>query len=149
MKRVIYFGGTFAAQNVFNLYHERLKVKNKIYETYPDVFTVLDPLRGKASNLVVGGDTTTEMIYASGNFTPNEIMARDLNDITRADILLMEMKAPSIGSSCEIMYAWQRQKMIIVVSTNPAVIYHPWVNAIAAKIIPSMDDAIDYLSYLL
>lgn len=49
--------------------------------------------------------------------TAEAIIKRDLQDINRADILLVEMDhkdKPYIGTSMEIRYAWERKKEIIL-----------------------------------
>jgi len=135
INKSIYFAGTFAGRNLKELCEERLEIVKKIEAMGIKVY---DPLRDKAKLDAVAMEVAKQ-------FSPNEIVYRDLDDINRADYVLAIFTNPSIGTSCEMMYAWDRHKMIVIVSDNPAVVEHPWVKIFATKIFPTIDEALEYM----
>jgi len=59
----------------------------------------------------------------------NEIVELDKIDIADSDIILVNHPKPSVGTSMEILYAWQLSKTIIVVypegmKLSPWLVYH-------------------------
>jgi len=71
-------------------------------------YSVLDPTDGK--------DLDDPNVNIS-TFTPAEIVESDKAMIDKSDILLVEISRkdiPYIGTSMEILYAWERGKKIIV-----------------------------------
>lgn len=100
-----------------------------------EIYTI-DPCRRKA-------------IYDPKLFTPNEIVFRDLKDVENADLLLVNInllgdKLP-IGTVMEVMYAWTLQKPVVVVSTDPRIINHPWLIAMSVRIFSDLKEACDYI----
>lgn len=98
--------------------------------------SVIDPCRSKAT-------------YDSKYFTVNEILFRDLKDVDVADVILVnfllkEDKLP-IGTVAEIMYAWTKQKPVVIVSRDPRIVEHPWIRALSVKIFSTLDEAMDYV----
>jgi len=75
-----------------------------------------------------------------------EIVEDDKKYIDQSDILLVNHLKPSVGTSMEILYAWERGKHIVIISgdeeRNPWMIYH------SHKICVSLDDAISYVKNL-
>jgi len=55
-----------------------------------------------------------------------EIVENDKIDIDNSDILLVNYVKPSVGTSMEILYAWERKKPIILVCEKDAVL-SPWL----------------------
>ena len=90
-----------------------------------------------------------EMVYKTGGFLPNEIVHRDLSDILNSDIVILHMRKPSIGSSCELMFANMHKKIILIISENPDVTGHPWINSLASKVFSNEEEVIDYLGWYL
>lgn len=59
----------------------------------------------------------------------DEIVELDKKDIDDSDALLVNHPKPSVGTSMEVLYAWERNKLIVVVvpkgsSISPWMIYH-------------------------
>jgi hypothetical protein len=135
INKTLYYGGTFSGYNLLELDKERQKTREKLNS---HGFKVLDPMRG-GKNLNALAETANEF------FSPNEIVHRDLRDIDRSEIVLLEMKKASIGSSCELMYSSLNKKIIIIISEEPSVINHFWVQSLATKILPDIDSTIDHL----
>ncbi len=98
---------------------------------------VIDPCRGKNG------------VYEPGFHSPNEILLRDLRDVDEADIILVNMnligdKLP-IGTVSEIMYGWTKQKPVVIISEDPRIIAHPWLVAMSVKILPTVQESLDYI----
>jgi nucleoside 2-deoxyribosyltransferase len=70
-----------------------------------------------------------------------EIVELDKIDVIEADIILVNYDKPSVGTSMEVLYAWERGKRVIVVCREDAVI-SPWLRYHAHHIVHSFDDAI-------
>lgn len=85
----------------------------------------LDPLRGK---------------YAMADWSalsPTEVVVRDLQDIQRSHIVLavmMKYEDTSFGTPCEIMYAWQRDIPIILITDERYLADHFWTKGLCSKI---------------
>lgn len=92
-------------------------------------YYVLDPVRDR------GPEDTTK-----------DIVERDLWDIGRTDILLVEMDHPDrayIGTAMEIRYAWERKKEIILWG-NANRDSH-WLKYHATAWFGSLEEALEYL----
>jgi len=102
---------------------------------------VLNPLRGKAIS-------STDMDFMP--YEANEIVHRDENDVDRSDILFAYMLKPSIGTSMEIYRAREICKIpVVVVSDNPAIYKHYWIQNKATKIVRSIEEGIDFVQHWL
>jgi translation initiation factor 2B subunit (eIF-2B alpha/beta/delta family) len=64
-------------------------------------------------------------------------------DIDLATHILAHYVQPSVGTSMEIIYAWERNKPVLVV-TSPKIKLSPWLSY-HSKIFYSFQDAIDNL----
>ena len=131
---IVYLGGTFPkhSKRAFDLcveHHSKISAKLQGYG-----YKIITPLRGK------GG---------SEGYEPNEIVHRDEFDLDRADIMICLMVEPSIGSSMEIYRAREISQIpVIVVTNNPEVSNHYWIQAKATKVVKTINEAIDFLSWL-
>jgi nucleoside 2-deoxyribosyltransferase len=70
-----------------------------------------------------------------------EIVELDKIDVADADIILVNYDKPSVGTSMEVLFAWQIGKRVIVVCRDDAVI-SPWLRYHAHHICHSWDDAL-------
>ena len=98
-------------------------------------YGVLDPTIGK--------DFSDPNINTTA-YTPKQIVETDKAMIKRADILLVEMSRddiPYIGTSMEILYAWERGKEIIVWGGSESY----WVRYHASRIFKTLSEALDYI----
>jgi nucleoside 2-deoxyribosyltransferase len=74
------------------------------------------------------------------------IVEGDKADIDESTVMLVNYDKPSVGTSMEILYAWERgKKVIIVVDPAPGVRISPWLIYHSHKIFLSFADALDYL----
>lgn len=72
-----------------------------------------------------------------------EIVELDKIDVSRSDIILVNYTRPSVGTSMEILYAWERGKLIIVVSRGGERI-SPWLRYHAHALVTSFADALAF-----
>ena len=70
-----------------------------------------------------------------------EIVELDKIDVAESDILIVNYDKPSVGTSMEVLYAWQIGKRIIVVCREDANI-SPWLRYHSTHIVHNFDDAI-------
>lgn len=99
-------------------------------------FQVLSPIRGKVM------DTEVDSLYEV-----NEIVDRDLWDISRSDIIIASPSHQSIGTWMEIFYAaYVRHIPVILIAKQDSFIAkHYWTRKFATKIVPDIESAIDYV----
>lgn len=69
-----------------------------------------------------------------------EIVELDKIDVANSDVIIVSYEKPSVGTSMEILYAWERGKPIVVVARPDAVI-SPWMRYHSHKIVNSYADA--------
>lgn len=85
----------------------------------------LDPLRGKYT------------MQDWQSLSANEVVIRDLQDIDRAHVVLavmMKYEDSSFGTPCEIMYAWQRQIPVILITNERYLANHFWTKSLCSNI---------------
>ncbi len=76
----------------------------------------------------------------------NEIVEFDLQDVRDADILLVNYCKPSIGTAMEVFYAGHDLgKFIVAFSPFPFHECSPWMVRYCTKILPSLEEACDYI----
>jgi nucleoside 2-deoxyribosyltransferase len=76
-----------------------------------------------------------------------EIVENDKADIDGCDALLVNYVKPSVGTSMEVLYAWERGKRVVVVAA-PGIPISPWLRYHAALIYPTFTEAINALNGL-
>lgn len=73
-----------------------------------------------------------------------EIVELDKIDVTNSDVLLVNYDRPSVGTSMEILYAWERGKLVVVVA-KPDERISPWLRYHAHAIRHSVADALTFI----
>lgn len=73
-----------------------------------------------------------------------EIVELDKIDVASCDVLLVNYDKPSVGTSMEVLYAWERGKQVIVVCRKDTNL-SPWMRYHAHKIVHSFDEALESL----
>lgn len=75
-----------------------------------------------------------------------EIVELDKIDITRCDVVLANMlpDKTKTGSNMEIIYAWMLGKLVVIVH-DPNKPISPWHRYHAQKIVPTLEEALDYI----
>ncbi len=78
------------------------------------------------------------------SLTPDEcrmIVEGDKADISSCDALLVWYVKPTVGTSMEILYAWERHKPVIVVNVENAQL-SPWITYHATGIVVTIEHAL-------
>ena len=95
-----------------------------------------------------GYEGKSHLPYANGGY-----VARDLFDIKRSDIILINMldvpDRQSIGSWFEFGYAYACDIPTVIVADDPMINKHPFVYKTATKLVKSIDEAIEYIVFFL
>ena len=79
------------------------------------------------------------------DFSPNEIVQRDLTDLRSSDLVLINWSSMSIGTACELWECYRSGKPVILVSSDPRITKHPWVQVCATRIFANLAEAIKYI----
>jgi nucleoside 2-deoxyribosyltransferase len=114
------------------------------HELFRSGWKYLDPMRGEAEQF---GFTSTD-ILPSTFAGDGEAHARDLFDIDRATVGLFNFtgsERASLGSACEIGYAYARGLYIVSVVPEGNVHDHLFVNGLSGAVRSSLDDALGLL----
>lgn len=74
-----------------------------------------------------------------------EVVENDKADIDDCDILLVNYIKPSVGTSMEILYAWERGKQVVLVAPRDIVL-SPWLLYHSHRVFSDMQDAITYIN---
>lgn len=74
-----------------------------------------------------------------------EIVELDKIEVAACDVMLVNYDKPSVGTSMEILYAWERGKRIVVVCRPEAVI-SPWLRYHSHYLAHSFDNALAYIA---
>jgi len=137
MERVVYLAG-----NIGNLSAKECTMRFEAGKEYLEDlgFAVRSPIRGK---ILTSIEAVEKNIYV---YEPNEIVDRDLWDIDHAELILAMPKEGSIGTFMEIFYgAYVRHIPVIVVTESDKIRNHYWIKKFASKILPTVEEAIDYI----
>lgn len=74
-----------------------------------------------------------------------EIVELDKLDVRQCDVILANCPKPSVGTSMEILLAWQLGKPVVVVAPEPC---SPWLRYHSTKVCQSMSEAVDWIRAL-
>lgn len=77
--------------------------------------------------------------------SPNEVVQRDISDLRRCDLTIINWTGPSIGTICELWECYRTGKPVILVTSDPAVITHPWIRVAVTRIFPDLESAIKHI----
>ena len=75
-----------------------------------------------------------------------EIVEEDKKLIEQSEILLVNHLKPSVGTAMEILFAWERDKHIVVINQSKE--SSPWILYHSHKISSSLNQAINYIKTL-
>jgi len=126
--KTVYLSGPIMDEHLGTAREWRESAKLKLSST----FRLLDPMRRNFKDREVD--------------SANEIVEFDLQDVRDADILLVNYNKASIGTSMEVFYAAQdMKKFVIAFSPFEFKDCSPWMVRYCTKILPSLDEACDYL----
>lgn len=74
----------------------------------------------------------------------NEIVEFDKIDVTDSDVILVNYDKPSVGTSMEVLYAWERGKLVVVVAKNGKAGLSPWLLYHSHAVFQSFDEALGW-----
>lgn len=75
------------------------------------------------------------------------IVETDKAEVDESDVVLVKFEKPSVGTSMEVLHAWERGKTVLVVA-DPATKVSPWLRYHAHGVFDKLDDAIDAIKAL-
>lgn len=84
----------------------------------------------------------TRIAYDGRN--PAHIVELDKSDIDKSSHVLVYYFRPSVGTSMEILYAWERQKKVYTVNETGADL-SPWMVYHSTKVFKTLDEAIQQI----
>jgi nucleoside 2-deoxyribosyltransferase len=95
-----------------------------------------------------------QVVYDDPKFgSAMAIAGKNIFDVRRCDMLLAYLPvknfSPSVGTICEIGWAYALGKQTVLVSDSPAITGHPLMQAQCHWILPSLDDAIEVIGGVL
>lgn len=76
-----------------------------------------------------------------------EIVELDKVDVASCDVMLVNYDRPSVGTSMEVIYAWERGKIIAVVAASGTNI-SPWLRYHAHWLGHTFDEALAWIGGL-
>jgi hypothetical protein len=74
----------------------------------------------------------------------DEIVEGDKWDIMSSSHILVHFDKPSVGTSMEVLYAWERRKPVIVVASKEIKL-SPWLVYHSEKVFHSFKEALEYI----
>lgn len=77
-----------------------------------------------------------------------EIVECDKNDILLCDVVLVMYDKPSVGTSMEILYAWENRKKVVVVNASGEDKLSPWLVYHSSAIVGTLEEAVLFIRSL-
>ena len=74
-----------------------------------------------------------------------DMVENDKADIDRCDAILVNFIKPSVGTSMEVLYGWERGKNVILVAP-PETGVSPWLVYHSHQLFQKMEDAVKYIN---
>ena len=74
-----------------------------------------------------------------------DMVENDKADIDACDIVLVNFVKPSVGTSMEVLYAWERGKKIILVAP-PEIVVSPWLIYHSHRVFARVEDAVAFIN---
>lgn len=102
----------------------------------------LNPLDGKEDLSQLSG------LERQQQFNPQELILRDLRDIGRSDVVLVELvhaDVTYVGTLMEIMYAWEQKIPIIAWTGNNSLHLRSWLPGMITRSYECLAEALDYI----
>jgi hypothetical protein len=78
----------------------------------------------------------------------NTIVHKDYRSVAICDLIVANMNTfgrsrPPIGTICEIVWAWEMHKPIIMITEDPIYKFHPFLEYFTSWIIPTVDELLE------
>ena len=103
--------------------------------------TFLDPLNGKEINTISKDGLTSHV-------APNAILHRDFKSVMDCDIVVVNMDTfgedrPLTGTICELAWAWEHHKPILMITGEPKYLRHPFLLNFSSMIFPTVEKLLE------
>jgi nucleoside 2-deoxyribosyltransferase len=72
-----------------------------------------------------------------------QIVELDKQDIDECEVVLVMYDKPSVGTSMEVIYAWERKKPVIVINNSDQLTLSPWLVYHSKKIVKTLQEAVE------
>ena len=101
----------------------------------------LDPLNGQEM-ATISQDGLRSSVPA------NSIIHRDYTSVMKSDIIVVNMDTfgesrPLIGTICELAWAWEHHKPIVMITDEDKYKYHPFISYFASWIVKDVDELLE------
>ena len=101
----------------------------------------LDPYNGKDLGSITGDGLKSST-------PPNAIVHRDYACVKDADLIIANMDTfgadrPLTGTMCELAWAWQMGKPIVLITTDKNYVSHPFMTYFASWIVPDVETLLE------
>ncbi len=146
--QIVYLAGPISHMTYEEAQEWRESARVQLEGTYRDrapMYKTLNPLRGKEYLAKVG---TLEAVDVHGQGWGGTIVPRDHYDVSRCDILLLNLSEAdkvSIGSMFELCWASTYRKFSIVVMEHGNIHEHEFVKSHASLVVPTLEEAYTFL----
>jgi len=100
--------------------------------------------REKAKQLVKGETIDPTRVAYDGR-NPAHIVELDKSDIDKSSHVLVYFIRPSVGTSMEVLYAWEKGKPVYVVNEDEQDL-SPWLLYHSTAIFPSLEEAVEVIN---
>jgi nucleoside 2-deoxyribosyltransferase len=130
-------------------YEECVAYYTAVGELLPSWLTPISPMRGKG--YLKGEANLTDNYNGTTLSTGQAIVARDFNDVRRADVILANFigaKRVSIGSVFELAWAYEMQKPVVLAMEDGNVHDHAFVRQACAFRTKSLEEAVDVAKHV-
>jgi len=106
---------------------------------YPIEF--LDPLNGESLG-VISSDGN------KGCFPPQMVVHKDYTCVSKSDLIVANMDTfgearPPIGTLCEVVWAYDLRKSVILISNNEHYTEHPFLKYFSSIIVSSVEELLE------
>ena len=136
----IYLAGFIQGSKIQECIGWRKQIRDyyKIHD-WPIIF--LDPLNGKEVNTISSDGLKSSI-------PPNAILHRDFKCVMDCDIVIVNMDTfgetrPLTGTICELAWAWEHHKPIIMITDDSKYCNHPFLKNFASMIFPTVEKMIE------
>jgi len=138
-KMVIYLAGYIQGTVIDQCVAWRKKIR-EVYDNWgmkPYPITWLDPLNGEKFE-----EISTDGL--KGVMPPHMIVHKDYKCVEKCDVVLVNMDTfgesrPLTGTICELAWAWQMHKIIVMITDEPKYKFHPFLTYFASWIVPDVE----------
>lgn len=76
-----------------------------------------------------------------------EMVEKDKADLDECDVVLVNFVKPSVGTSMEVLYGWERGKKIVLIAP-PETSVSPWLVYHSHHVFPTLSEAVAFINDL-